>query len=86
MSLFRGHLGGRHEKEKQEWAYHGALRNTAVHWNGPRVFTDVHSRDPTRPSYLGMEIIRRSPRAFDQTIPLNLPFLETREKDLRQIL
>ncbi len=35
--------------EKQEWAHHGALWNTAVHWNGPRVFsTDMHSRDPTR--------------------------------------
>ncbi len=38
-----------HEKERQECAYHGALRNTTVHWNGPRVFcTDVYSRDPTR--------------------------------------
>ncbi len=34
---------------KQERAYHGALRNTTVHWNGPRVFsTGVHSQDLTR--------------------------------------
>ncbi len=38
-----------HEKEEQEWAYHGALWDTTVHWNGPRVFyTHVYSRDPTR--------------------------------------
>ncbi len=34
---------------KQEWAYHGALWNTTVHWNDPRVFsTYVYSRDPSR--------------------------------------
>ncbi len=38
-----------HEKEKQEWVYHGALQHTTVHWNGPRAFsTDVYSRDPIR--------------------------------------
>ncbi len=38
-----------HEKEKQEWAYHGILRDTSAHWNGSRGFsTDVYSRDPTR--------------------------------------
>ncbi len=37
-----------HEKEKQGWAYQGALRKTTVRWNAPRVFsTDVYSRDPT---------------------------------------
>ncbi len=38
-----------HEKKKQKWVNHGALRNTTAHWNGPRVFsTDVYSRDPSR--------------------------------------
>ncbi len=23
-----------HEKEKQEWDYYGALRNTTAHWDG----------------------------------------------------
>ncbi len=37
-----------HGKEKQEWAYQGALWNTTVHWNAPRVFSPgVYSRDPT---------------------------------------
>ncbi len=36
------------EKEKQEWAYDGALRKTTVDWNGPRVFsTGVLSLDPS---------------------------------------
>ncbi len=38
-----------HEKVKQEWAYHGALRDTTVHWKGPRLFsTDMFSRDPPK--------------------------------------
>ncbi len=38
-----------HEKEKLEWAYQGALRNTTVHWNSPRVLSiDLYSRDPSR--------------------------------------
>ncbi len=38
-----------HYKEKQEWAYHGDLRNITAHWSGSREFsTDVHSRDPSR--------------------------------------
>ncbi len=41
-----------HEKEKQEWAYHGALRDITAHWNGPRVLsTDLHPRDPSRKIY-----------------------------------
>ncbi len=37
-----------HEKEKQEWAYYGALRKTTARRNGPRVFsTDVLSLDPS---------------------------------------
>ncbi len=38
-----------HEKEKQAWAYHGALRNTTAQCNGSREFSiELYSRDPPR--------------------------------------
>ncbi len=36
------------EKEKEEWAFHGALRNTTAHWKGSREFsTDTYSWEPS---------------------------------------
>ncbi len=46
---FKGTIVVVHEKEKQEWAYYGALWNTIVHWNcsrefftGPERYSSVH--------------------------------------------
>ncbi len=41
--------------EKQEWAYHGALWNTTVHWNGPRVFSTDVCFNPTHDDIIKTE-------------------------------
>ncbi len=67
-----------HEKEKQEWAYDGALRNTTMHWNGFREFPLTRSvqngmlKSAVRRHYQGWKISylpkeicdRRSPRPW----------------------
>ncbi len=53
------------EKEKQEWAYHRALR----HWNGPReLFADVYSRDSSTNACFNGDITKA--RGFRQKKPV----------------
>ncbi len=63
---FEGIWGVVHEKDKQEWAYHGALRNTSVHWNGPECSSPTCNLETRPERYTSIQCTKTEGLHFGQ--------------------